>query len=580
MQKQDWARILNWDLAVLASHALLLSVIMSVGGVIQDMVDALLFGSQANLIDSAYEGGVAIGAGALSNWAMSPHILTLLLPCLLVLLITSKQTDSTHKNLTMFAGLYAVLCTSDTLIRLVYKDVDFGSLTTHYIYNFFGTIAILIIYKIILLANHQLQCLVNVGQSSYSRLIEILIVVASSLLYLILMFVIYTSTMTVAPSHVSITLSPPFDFFYDSDMHDGFDISIEKNKHKTIDWRFFSTDISINYQINDSVQTDLEVRILNSCGFSPTTEEIKKTLTQPPVFSLDGISNTSLWIDDGQIDMKLINDNVVNSHLNLNADGLSQVNISQDGEEYRISKFISDGATVNHNNWGGTTSYAFFLSDFLPKNDTPIRHVKISSENLDKEFKFSFPRLTQDKQSEVSCVNVPLNDGNNYAMTTSIAGLVLTFTTNQRQISWTNQEGENNTTIKGLNGWVYKDSVSENDLKKVINSGHLNFLVGSASIKSLQVDGKPFTVHDIHGIAIRDGEIYASRTSNGTIRIIGDAGVFFFENNRVSRSRWEKLGTEYQIAILTVLLSIIVFSLSQLLKQAVNSQTNKEEKAE
>lgn len=208
MHKLDLTKMSKWETVIYLSHALFLSVIISTGGVIQELIDSILFGVQANLIDSIYEGGIALNEYHLFDWATSPHLLTLILPCYFVVIMSLKPDSATMKNLTLMGGLYILLCVSDTLINLIYKDVDFTPLSTHYIYNFFGTLAIFLLYKLIVLSSRELLIKIDTDSKALFKFIEPLIMAASSVLYLTLLFVIQSSTMTVSPSHINITIKP------------------------------------------------------------------------------------------------------------------------------------------------------------------------------------------------------------------------------------------------------------------------------------------------------------------------------------------------------------------------------------
>ncbi|GAB3531369.1 hypothetical protein [Photobacterium alginatilyticum] len=587
MHKLDLTKMLKWETVIYLSHALFLSVIISTGGVIQELIDGLLFGVQANLIDSIYEGGIALNEYHLFDWATSPHLLTLILPCYFVVLMSLKPDSATRKNLTLMGGLYVLLCVSDTLINLFYKDVDFVPLSTHYIYNFFGALAIFLFYKFIVLANRKLLLKIDADSKALFKLIEPAIMAAVSVLYLTLLFVTQSSTMAVSPSHINITIEPPLDFFYstknnsDSDKHRGFDIPIGKSRINELDWKLFSTDMSVDYLIDSSVSTALEVRVLNGCGINPTISEIEEYLALTPAITIPNISNTLLEFDDGQVDIKLLSDGFVNEGISLDSSSIKQASITleDDEEKYRISRFIAYDETISHNSWEGTTTYIFFLSDFLQDKEKPMRTARIASKEFNAKFNFSFVNFNLDKPIDNSCTSLPISKNDNYEIEAPIGGLALTFISDNNRTPLIFRQGKHSSSIEGVSGWVFKEHVDEKQLKRTIDNGLLSFIAGSAKITSLNVDGKPYSVHDRHSIAIQKGEIGASHTDNGTIRLVGSAGVFFLDNKRVNQSRWEKLGTEYQLAILTIIFSTIAFCVNQFVKHTQNNQTNTKEQS-
>lgn len=579
MHKLDLTKMSKWETVIYLSHALFLSVIISTGGVIQELIDSILFGVQANLIDSIYEGGIALNEYHLFDWATSPHLLTLILPCYFVVIMSLKPDSATMKNLTLMGGLYILLCVSDTLINLIYKDVDFTPLSTHYIYNFFGTLAIFLLYKLIVLSSRELLIKIDTDSKALFKFIEPLIMAASSVLYLTLLFVIQSSTMTVSPSHINITIKPPLDLFYSTNNNNssnenrGFDIPIVKSRINKLDWKLFSTDMSIDYLIDSSVSTALEVRVLNGCGINPTISEIEEYLALKPAITIPNISNTLLEFDDGQVDMRLLSNGFVNESISLDNSSIKQASITlEEDDKYRISRFIANDETISHNSWEGTTTYIFFLSGFSQDKEKPMRTARIASNELNAKFNFSFVNINLEKPIDSMCTNLPISKNGNYEIETPIGGLALTFISDNNQTPFTFRQGKHNSSIEGISGWVFKEHVDEKQLERTIDNGLLSFIAGSAKITSLNVDGEPYRVHDRHSIAIKKGEIVASHTDNGTIRLVGSAGVFFLDNKRVNQSRWEKLGTEYQLAILTIIFATIAFCVKQFVKHTQNNQ--------
>jgi hypothetical protein len=114
----------------------------------------------------------------------------------------------------------------------------------------------------------------------------------------------------------------------------------------------------------------------------------------------------------------------------------------------------------------------------------------------------------------------------------------------------------NQTTIKGLNGWLSAKNVGSDDIARYVNAGALRMLSAQGKFDEIFVDEDRQESRHKSWLFLQDGKISGS-VEGSSLRIDGVTNVVALDGHRVTKTRWERIALAVKSLIVSIPAALI-----------------------
>lgn len=566
------------SISIALPYALLIFIIIQLGFVPQMIIDSLLISNESNFYDSLYGGLIAIydieyfleQATLICNcFLMASNIL-------IILFINNKNTKKAFFYSSIF--IFIVLVIYDYCnFYFVIKNENY-SFATSIIFNLIGAPLISIILLLSLDFGEQISKFFETKKLLYHKIIVSIVIIFIGLMYILVVYIIYKNFLITTESKIDITIKPPINGEYNiskenkgkynkSNIFGANSLSNDNN----ITLRGLFKNFSINSSISKTENFNAEIRVLNGC-FVSNEHKINDLLLKPPNYSFKKISKINLstkaiFLDfktickEKGLNGKIVFPEVCKKTINIESSKNKLLDLSIDLVNRKIYDF-------KHSYWMGEVSYLVTFPCMNFDNNTSLNtfiYIQTDKNNTKINLIPNKNLLNNDKPY---CETFGKTSVEDYNLSAMDGGIILTIKKADKKdnklFDILNHKVNNNTIIKGMqSGTFYINNTKSENMDSLITEGQLNNLNIVAGIQEIYVNGKKYCNVKIpsNHITILDSKLSGSVLKNGMLNFRGIAKIMYINEERVNFTRWEKIDSNYQLAIITGLLSFIVWAI-------------------
>lgn len=580
-------------------YALLISIIMSMGQIIQQIFVKLFTSDKVKLYDTLHEGQIAICQTNFIQYFTGYFWSWFLIPSLAIIHFAFKATSLKRILIYLTIFIFATLMITDYLFVFIHaKNLD--NHLSNLISNIIGSPIIAIIVILSLDTGYVINQYFEINHEIYRELLNGLIAIIYGFIIAFIVYIIYINVYTVTKSKIDLSIKTPIegDYIIDyeanktSEKNYGFLSSTSTNIEK-IYWQGFSDNFTLNWgkKINkNSLVYNAEIRILDSCF--KDKDKIAKAISAPPTYVIKNINKLKLTANNGPLEMYAL-PNLSNSSekfLISSKDDKKKVifwiNESKT-KGYDLTRFIRSSDQIKYSLYDNKISYILTLvtlSDHLQTSQEIVKQREFSLQTDNEEFTISLippTQLNSKTNSQNNCQIFRKSQNNAYNLQSITSKIILTIQEAQdiqKPLSLNsillNHNNQEETSVEGFKGWIKAQEVEKNSLSSYINDLPLNSISVTAPIQTLYIDGKEFKqTLSSNNIQISNASLIGNATSDGFLKFTGNTQAVYINEERANLSRWEKLDSEYKYIAFFSLLGSIILIIFKRLKYILNANT-------
>lgn len=576
------------NILIALPYAFFISILMSIGGLVQSVFVSFFMSDEVNLYDMLNE-GVIVHPFSESNQSIIQQILsfqiTLLIPSLLIIMFYFHEKSIKQKLL--YSSFFVFLTLTFFDLYLYFFDTE-GNINEHIfssiLSNLIGSLVIILFLFIAIDIQKQISKFLKSLQFQYYKLIGSLSIIIFSIIVTSILLYIYTSVYTVTRSNLELIIKPPIQGFYgnknkkdvDNKQFGLFNIPNDNDAEKIFfeGWVQDGNKFSIEWKkgLNKTTEIyNIEVRLIDGQRY-PDRNSTNKLLLSSPTYEIKNIQNIKVSIEHNgslgfQIMPKELKESGSITYWNKN---LKQFNINEKDEKLILSNFLYYAdQLLKHISWDNEVSYVISLVNIDDKSLISTK-INISTDQENLEMKLSPDNNMTFGKKKIHQV-FARSKNSVYKTENFMNGIILTF----RKVSekptsilnaLQNIDYKNETLIKGLNGWMSIDGVTKKDLSLYFNDGTLRWLLLHAYVEGLTIDGEEYnqlSKFSNEFSFIGDTNLTGEILDKGFLRFNGSSNAIYINRKRANLTRWEKLNID-TLYILGIFGAIIIFILNRL----------------
>jgi hypothetical protein len=287
----------------------------------------------------------------------------------------------------------------------------------------------------------------------------------------------------------------------------------------------------------------------------PTNAEHSLTFTSAKTFSLK--------LDEGLAEYEIISSDPSRGYISSTAEEIDQFQIEKDGTDVNFTLFTGSAVEIKH--WKPDSVVRVFVSAFLMKgrgrkNVRPgprLMTLIVDGKRID----FSFNHTIQNANNRIACrkasIRKSLKDKFSLTALAPMAGALVTITPNYIDSGYDRSDGHA-IFATGANGWLkYTHERKEDDDVSIFSEGVTDFLVASGKFDSFQIENAAIPTSNVNSLQVFGGETTVRLRNNGVLDVSGEAKALYWNQERVNKTRWEKMDFAERSLIITWLLGLL-----------------------
>lgn len=577
-------------------HALLISIIMSMGTIIQKIFTQLIISESTTIYDTINEGQIAISQTNFIQFFTSYFWSWFLIPSFIIIYFSFR--GKTLKKILIYLTILIFI----NLMITDYLFSDVKKLDNHLsniISNIIGSPIIAIIVVLSLDTGYTINQYFEINHTTYRKLINALTAITYGFVIAFIVYIIHVNMYTVTTSKIDLSIKAPVNGIYMVD-HDknrtseksyGFLSSISSNVKK-IDWTGFSNNFSLTWEKHINKKSHIynaEIRVLDSCF--QDKDKIVKAKSAPPTYIMKNINKFKLIADNGPLEMYTIQNSSYSSDTLLtsskNEDKVMFWLEKSPTKGYDLTRLMHNSDQIKHSSWSSKISYVLTFTTFdsnMTNSKTPVKSREISLESDNDVLKISLIPPTQINSkvnTKYHCQVFNKSQDGTYNLKSITNEVILTFQEIE-EISTPNTifsdlHNLEETNIEGFKGFMEAKEIEGKKLSAYIHDGTLNFLTITAPIQKLYIDGKEYIKNlSSNNIYIGHASLIGNVTSEGFLNFTGNAKAIYINQERANLSRWEKLDLTYKYTALFSIIGGILLIILKRFKYISNYYSNQD----
>lgn len=358
-----------------------------------------------------------------------------------------------------------------------------------------------------------------------------------------------------------------------NDDHTRFSLFREIEVGNTLEWTGEASNLAIRWRAEaQSPKYSVAALLLDGCQ----PNDLSKLSLQSPASLLQSdVTQFDLSADSGLAQMSFPGTKNSHSYVRAAPDQIEQFTIQrEDGQRTKRTVFLPSSGSFTH--WRPLDPIAFYYSPFLIKGNgdysTPSqRKFQLTIQELRYEVLVA-PAKRPKGKGLIECRRIPirLTEGKNKVQATSpIFGVLVSLTPQREHASYT-AKSRDPLHISNAGGWLFH--VAESDNGPGIE-GSTDFMVARGNFTSARAADAPLHLQGEQILQAFGGESKVNLHENGQLELSGTVNALYWEQDRVNKTRWEKMETAEKALLISGMLSLLGV-LAPLLFRTINSNRN------
>jgi len=562
-------------------YAFLISLFMSIGGLVQQVFVKFFTSEEVNLYDMMHEGIIVLPPNEFLDCIFCYYQVLFLLPSLLIIIFCFHEKHIKQKLFCSSAFIFLTLTFTDLFYYFLgSEDIIVESILTSILVNLIGAPLITLILFIIVDIKNQINSSLQSFQCKYYQFISSLSIIIIGIILTSMILYIHKGLYTVTNSTVDLIVKPHIQGFYGNNnkkekentdsmfslLHT-FSVNPEKFFFQGI--VHHENDFVIKWDKELNKKSDIyniEVRLIDGLKFvdSNTT---KKLLSYAPTYLIKNIQNIKFSLDhNSSLGLQVMpKDLKEGGSIIHSSKDLKLFDISEKDKKFTLSNYIyAQKHILKHISWENEVSYVISLVN-VNENKLTSTKISIDTDKENLEIKY-FPDNNMTYGVKKFHQVLAKSKDSVYKTDNFMNGVILTFKRiSKSPINLLNSlKYKNETLIKGASGFLTINEVNKKDLSLYFNDGTLNWLGIHAQVEELIIDGKKYNKlsNFSNELAfIGDTNLTGAVLDKGFLRFTGSSNAIYINRKRANLSRWEKLDLNmlYFLGIFGVII-IFVFN--------------------
>lgn len=329
--------------------------------------------------------------------------------------------------------------------------------------------------------------------------------------------------------------------------------------NKEVRWLGISSPLTITWKSEEDY--DLKIYLFEGCGFDTT---LPVDFEKRPFIRFNGIQSLDVSVDKGLAEYTLLSGS--NQLLSSREEEFSNVSIDQeDDEPVKYTLHASEDATLIHSQHGRKRLFvSTFLIDTEQSSKKPWKTRQIEFSVGGKSFWIIFNPELSPSRSSPSILCRPIGakytaDRPHVNVTSPLASVVFELDRGGREENFTGHEmSSDKITSKGASGWlILQADTTGHEEEDVLSKGQTDFVVLSGKYDELLVAGAAMPTSNINSLQAFGGVTNVSVSKGGVITLDGKANALYWNQERLNKTRWEKIDAGWATFLLSWMAGLI-----------------------
>ncbi|MFW1735766.1 hypothetical protein ACG94V_07015 [Acinetobacter sp. ULE_I001] len=287
-------------------------------------------------------------------------------------------------------------------------------------------------------------------------------------------------------------------------------------------------DLDINYKYNGN--NDLEIFFFDGCAGKKSKEFINlKTFK----IKIPNNNSYNIMIKEGYTHFKNGFNDTISA---VTFDKLTQKKQLQVANEkkdkFYISYFLADENEMKILSDKNLDFYRFDIA-LLGKNGISDREILLK--NINKKVTIK-PNKKININDPLICKPASIKDDEIFLDSPTATIIIKT----SKNITFTEIGKESELSLSELTGWINGSNLNTDELSAYIDNGKVKNISLVGNFISLFIENEKVELNNINNLSLTNGSIDLSM-NNGILKINADVDVAYFDGDRVSKTRWEKI---------------------------------------
>lgn len=542
-------------------YAILISIMMSMGGHTQEMFSNLFISEEANFYDAVHNGVISISSANFKDWLHAVCCTTFIFPSILIALaINGARAKKTFMLVALLS--FSALTAFDYILN----DANFNVIIC-VVSNFIGGLVIAVIVILSLETQYFVNNYFEISNTQIKFLVSSFIAILYGITVVFIVYMMDKNIYTTTTSQIELSIKPPTNGHYEVNTTDAknidknYGIFVSENSHiNNLSFFGFSKSFFINTPKGNS-KLDAEIRVLDGCKNDKNM--LVKALSDKPTYIMRNLQTIKLAVDDGALEMRIIESPYDFGSVSLSNEHKNPFSINEiSNDKYVIERMVGYKNKIKHTSWISGASYALVLHNFKTDlnntHEIGSREITITTEQGVLKINL-LPKQDLLKGLKYDFKTMPATNNNNYDIK-NIGGIILTLNMSNTLESNHALDIDNNTSIGGFAGWVKSGEVAMKDICQYIREGNLTAINLTTNINRLSIDGKAHAQNTSSSfIYIANANLEGVKYADNLPRFVGESKVIYVDKRRMSLSRWEKIDINYRLAFFSLIFTIMSF---------------------
>lgn len=582
------AHVSTYEVFQFTALALGFGAILSLGPEFQTYSVALLTSQEASIYSSAYSNTLILYP-SLTEWMESTWSFMYFAIALLIIVLSTRKREARTILLTGSIVSFVVLTATDWTWMIVHSGAESTPMVQNILANLIGGP---IVCSILLLLMNATDSVSHAsGDHALLRrcarpLIPLLLGLATmiSAYYLITLF--YNPTK----STVDVVLHPPVSGQFstaelnwppgsmESVSRDGGEaagpfgiFSTQSPLPESLRWVGNGSSFRATWSRLSDGESDVSVSIFDGCvdGAAPTEKLGVSGITE-----FHKVSQLSLSVDDGTISAS-VGATESSGYFRMPSEPVGLYWLENGSEEgtVKLSTFVGKDAQMSYWNPYGIQRLKLSVSMFGERlgeeGRTALvdRKISLKVNGEEKVYEF-FPNDQVKSNDRISCESISNHDLDlgKVALSSLVATIVLDIRPRVETLSGAIARADKDKmSISGLNGWLSADLLPPDNVGKMIAAGRVGMFSFSGGESRFTLNGEKVDVLRDQSVVLNYGQIQVASTRAGELHVTGRADAIYLNQDRLNRTRWEKLDWPIRLLIISGLQILIIWLASRLL---------------
>lgn len=538
-------------------------LIISMGPSLQTYASALLISSESNVYDSAYRDAIQKFpdfAGWLANTLDTNSIIaSVMVWC--TALATGRARTALVRSFVAAAVSLSIL---DIVSALFYDAFTFEYILTCLACNLIGGMLIALIIVSMRSAGTFVARFEK--QSRATKIIGLCVPLIIGAVISGSVFIVAKAMYDPAPADFKARVSPESWGSYRTQMpgkEKVFRILEGQGTKKLVSWKGLSSPLVVSWNANNTPYK-LDVFLSDGCS----SESMKPRFLISSALTIDRVSSLNIKLDQGMSEYALL----PGEEIRVSADDkdVAQFTIERkEGKAARYTLFTSKDSTLTYAQSGTKNLFVSnFLMDKGANSELALKAKTLTFVIDGRDYSITFePKEASPSPSTlVSCspIRAKFSKTRQLSVVSAdpITSVVFTLTPTMPEVMKSFRENPDNKFVAvGANGWLnFQANNFEMNGESTFSEGKTDFLVLSGKFDEFQVANAAMPTSNVNSLQAFGGLTNVELDNDGTLHIAGKANALYWNQERVNKTRWEKIDIGWALLLLSWVAGLLVLS--------------------